>query len=421
MTTMKRNPMKYTILLFTLLPFLLQAQIPMGLSFQSVVRDENNNLLASRDLEARIDIVHKAAETTLVFSEGHDCSTNINGLAYLTIGQGENEFGNLSEVDWKSGGLSVRFFVEISGTFVLIEELPLGSFPYAFHTALTDSIFGYSFALPAGEARGDLIYWDGEAWAGLSAGAPGDYLNASAAGMPYWESPADNALRQELLGILNEEIDMLTISGGVFSRGCATGELPEEICALDEFPLQEITIADFNLGKTEVTQRLWTSIMGFNPSVYVCTSCPVTNISWYDVQVFINRLNRITGKSYRLPSESEWEYAAKEGLTADLNSTAVYAANSGKIQQVASKAADGLGLYDMRGNVWEWVSDWYHAAYYGREDLDNPVGPFTGIRKSIRGCAYDSTVSNCLISNREALNPDSRRKNIGFRLAASAE
>lgn len=413
--------MKYILILFAFLPLFLQAQLPMGMNFQAVVRDENNNLLASQELKARIDIVRTAAETELVFSEFHDCSTNINGLTYITIGQGDAEFGNLTEVDWRSGGLSVRFFAEISGSFIQIEELPLASFPYAFHTAIADSVFGYSFAFPAGNNKGDLLYWSGNAWAGLPAGLPGEYLNASAEGMPFWENVEDNVARSQLLNLLDEEIQMVAIDGGVFSRGCAAGELPEEICALDEFPVKDIEVADFSLGKIEVTQRLWTSMMGFNPSAYVCSSCPVTNISWYEVQLFINRLNRLTGKSYRLPTESEWEFAAKKGLTPDLNATAVFAANSGKIQEVASKMPDALGLYDMRGNVWEWVSDWYHAAYYARQEEDNPEGPFTGIRKTFRGCAFDSAAANCLISNREAVAPDSRRKNVGFRLAASAE
>lgn len=414
--------MRIIVFLLLVCPLMLRAQMPMGMSFQSVVRDQDNTLLADQRLNGRIDILRIAGSEDLLYSELHEFTTNTNGLAYLVIGQGIAETGMLSDIDWRQGPIFVRFYAESpsSGNYYLTEEMELATLPYAFHTAVADSIFGFSLGIPPGSAQGDLLFWKDGAWSVLPVGEKDSYLTFSPEGQLTWESREDVVSENAYINSIQAEIDMVAIEGGSFNMGCEAGANPGEICSLDEFPVREVEIGSFSLGKTEVTQRLWTLIMGFNPSSAICNDCPVTDISWYDTQVFINRLNRLTGKNYRLPTESEWEYAARKGSTGNLDATAVYAGNSGSVQEVATKTPDNSQVYDLQGNVWEWVADWYQANYYSKQISDNPEGPLRGIRKTYRGCAFDSSLANCLVSNRESAEPDTRKRNVGFRLAGSA-
>ncbi len=159
-----------------------------------------------------------------------------------------------------------------------------------------------------------------------------------------------------------------------------------------EKPVHEVCLGDFYIGKYEVTQGQWQSVMGSNtlslsPAAggEKCLTCPVGNISWNEVQEFIGRLNsRSGGKKYRLPTEAEWEYAARSGGKDeqyagggnDLNKIAWYNVNSGNtLHPVGSKAPNGLGIYDMSGNDWEMTGDWYDSNYYANSPRNNPTGP----------------------------------------------
>ena len=208
----------------------------------------------------------------------------------------------------------------------------------------------------------------------------------------------------------------------------------------DEEPVHTVCVGDFYMGETEVTQGKWQEIMGNNPSRFKgCNDCPVENVSWNDVQEFIRRLNEKStlnkggeGGIYRLPTEAEWEYAARSGgkkerytgtsNEAELGEYAWYDENSGgKTHPVRQKRPNGLGLYDMSGNVWEWVSDWYGEDYYKSSPKDNPKGPSTGKYRVFRGgsCVDSPRFSRAAVQDRA--EPAWRDSDIGFRLAVSAQ
>ena len=167
----------------------------------------------------------------------------------------------------------------------------------------------------------------------------------------------------------NDDIDMVLIPAGSFIMGSETN--------IDEKPPRTVYIRSFLLGKTEVTQKQWLEVMGSNPSRFnACgLGCPVENVSWNDVQEFIAKLNQKTGQKYRLPSEAEWEYAARAGTTTDwshgneeskLGNYAWYSQNSGsETQAVGQKRPNAFGLFDMHGNLWEWTQDCWHENYAG--------------------------------------------------------
>ncbi len=165
-------------------------------------------------------------------------------------------------------------------------------------------------------------------------------------------------------------LDMVTIPKGSFTMGCKDGR--DKDCYPDESPAHSVQVSAFQLGKTEVTQGQWQAVMGNNPSEFKnCgDNCPVENVSWEDIQIFIKKLNAQTGKTYRLPSEAEWEYACRAGQDSshcggnDVNAVALYGDNSGsKTHAVGGKQANAWGLHDMSGNVWEWVQDSSHSDY----------------------------------------------------------
>ena len=186
-----------------------------------------------------------------------------------------------------------------------------------------------------------------------------------------------------------------------------------------------VTLKSFALGKTEVTQGQWKAIMGSNPSNFTSCgdNCPVEQVSWNDAQAFIQKLNAKTGKQYRLPSEAEWEYACHAGGrqtycgSDDLNSLAWHDGNSGNsTHPVAGKQANAFGLYDMSGNVWEWVEDSYHADYNGAP-ADGSVWQGDGANRVLRGGSWIVSPRVGRDARRNWYEPGSSYYNLGFRLA----
>jgi formylglycine-generating enzyme required for sulfatase activity len=223
-------------------------------------------------------------------------------------------------------------------------------------------------------------------------------------------------------------IDMVTVPGGIFTMGCTK----EQFCGNDEesFTLpHSVTVGDFQLSRYEVTQRLWKVVMGNNPSKNTEDDlCPVERVSWNDVQRFIIKLNQQTGMEYRLPTETEWEYAARGGNKSkgyrysgsnNIDDVAWYNGNSGgKTQKIDTKQPNELGVYNMSGNVYEWVSDWYSD--YSLETQVNPTGPLSGEDRVIRGGSWDyGGREACRVSARSAGLPDYSASDVGFRLALS--
>ena len=221
-------------------------------------------------------------------------------------------------------------------------------------------------------------------------------------------------------------IDMVRVEAGTFTMG-ATPEMKDPY--KDEKPTHQVTLTnDYYIGKYEVTQALWQAVMGNNPSNFKGDNLPVENVSWNDCQEFLSKLNSITGKTFRLPTEAEWEYAARGGKKSrgyqysgsnDLSDVAWYDNNSGgKTHAVGSKQANELGIYDMAGNVWEWCQDWKGS--YSSSSQVNPTGANSGSYRVRRGGNWDFTARSCSSSYRYGgSSPDCRRGILGLRLVLS--
>ena len=216
---------------------------------------------------------------------------------------------------------------------------------------------------------------------------------------------------------------MVYVKGGTFTMG-ATSEQTE--ADDDEKPTHNVTLSDYYIGQTEVTQQLWQAVMGNNPSRFTGDSRrPVEQVSWDDCQNFIRELNRITGQKFHLPTEAQWEYAARGGSKSshtkysgshNIGNVAWYDGNSGNTTHpVATKQANELGIYDMSGNVWEWCADWYGT--YGNNAQTNPTGPTSGQGRVLRGGGWFSGARICRSSNRYGFDPSFRDDDNGLRLA----
>jgi formylglycine-generating enzyme required for sulfatase activity len=215
---------------------------------------------------------------------------------------------------------------------------------------------------------------------------------------------------QSASGNLNNTIiEMEAIKGGTFQMGSKESR--------DEQPIHSVTLNSFNIGKTEVTQAQWKSIMGSNPSNFKGDNLPVENVSWDDVQIFIGKLKAKTGKTYRLPTEAEWEYAAGKIDETSLGDYAWYDVNSNKTTHpVGTKQPNQFGLYDMGGNVWEWCNDWYEADYYSKSQPENPKGPSASSSRVRRGGSWLDGASYCRVAFRGNGTPVIRSYTLGFRL-----
>jgi len=214
---------------------------------------------------------------------------------------------------------------------------------------------------------------------------------------------------------------MVWVEGGTFTMGC-TPEQGDDYWS-DESPAHSVTLDGYYIGETEVTQALWTAVMGSNPSYHKGNNLPVERVSWVDAQDFIKKLNQLTGRTFSLPTEAEWEYAARGGSKScgykyagsdDIDAVAWYYGNSGSsTHPVAQKAANELGLYDMSGNVWEWCSDWYGG--YSSGTQRNPTGPGSGTDRVLRGGSWFNYAGYCRVSYRYRSNP-ANRGYFGFRM-----
>lgn len=229
---------------------------------------------------------------------------------------------------------------------------------------------------------------------------------------------------------------MKPVDGGFFKMGCEYGN-----SSIAWGPRHNVNVSSFFMGETEVTQGLWKAVMGTEPSYEggwaeeygKGEDFPAYYVSWNDCQEFISKLNEFTGKNFRLPTEAEWEYAARGGvkncglnktipMRGDFDGGAWYGYNSqNKIHVVKGLSPNILGLYDMRGNVREWCHDWYESDYYSNSPFDNPQGPSNSSIKHrvLRGGGWDSVKKNSQVYSRSDTEPWQRRNNIGFRLVLS--
>jgi formylglycine-generating enzyme required for sulfatase activity len=213
--------------------------------------------------------------------------------------------------------------------------------------------------------------------------------------------------------------DMVDVEGGEFRMGSIDGRK-------NESPVHFVTLSDFRIGKYPVTQKQWNAVMDNNPPSgnRKGDNYPVENVSLSDAQKFCNALSEKTGKRYRLPTEAEWEYAARGGKkrknykysgSNSLNEVGWYCENSDRTTyEVGEKEANELGIYDMSGNVWEWCSDWYGD--YSNERQEDPTGPSCGSDRIIRGGSWNSNANVCRSTHRGAINPEDRHPSLGFRV-----
>jgi formylglycine-generating enzyme required for sulfatase activity len=235
------------------------------------------------------------------------------------------------------------------------------------------------------------------------------------------DAPAPDLPRNYTETVGGVEFTMIYVEGGTFQMGDTFGE-----GSSDEKPVHPVTLDGYYLGQTEVTQALWRAVMGNNPSYFKdCDQCPVEQVSWEDAQAFIQKLNQRTGKKYALPTEAQWEFAARGGTksqgykyagSGSEGDVAWYGGNSdSKTHPAANKKANELGLYDMSGNVWEWCQDWYDT--YPSSPARNPTGPSTGSNRVYRGGSWVIYPQFLRVADRSSYAPTYSRSGLGFRLA----
>ena len=227
----------------------------------------------------------------------------------------------------------------------------------------------------------------------------------------------NNRIIQNLLN------NMVYIEGGTFMMG-ATYRKDHDAQTIEK-PTHHVTLSSFSIGRYEVTQEEWIAVTGSNPSYFKGPKLPVERVSWEDCQTFISKLNAITGRQFRLPTEAEWEYAARGGNLSwgykfsgsnKINQIAWYDDNgSKKTHEVGTKAPNELGLYDMSGNVWEWCNDYYGK--YSSSAQTNPTGPSVGTRRVQRGGCFMEPAWCCRVSTRYFYFPSELSSSIGLRLA----
>ena len=237
-------------------------------------------------------------------------------------------------------------------------------------------------------------------------------------------SSSANATREIVVN--GVKFKMIYVAGDTFMMG-ATAE--QDGYDNDETPVHQVTLSDYFIGETEVTQELWYAVMGSNPSNFTRSSRnPVECVSWHDCQTFIQKLNQLTGLRFRLPTEAEWEYAARGGNKSKgykysgsnrIDDVAWYEGNSGNTtHEVAKCYPNELGLYDMSGNVYEWCSDWIGS--YSSMAQTDPSGVSSGFSRVRRGGSWISDAQQgCRVSSRYYNAPGARSYHIGFRLVSS--
>ena len=220
-----------------------------------------------------------------------------------------------------------------------------------------------------------------------------------------------NGAHVETFNVNGVTFEMVKVDGGSFMMGSYDGYD-------DEKPVHNESVGTFYIGKTEVTQQLWNAVMGSNPSNFRGENLPVECVSWFDCQEFVERLSRMTGRIFRLPTEAEWEYAARGGNKSrgykysgsdDVYRVAWYEENSGsRTHPVAQKLDNELGIFDMSGNVWEWCADNYSSSYNQPRNSSYRVN---------RGGGWGNAAAHCRVANRYYNSPGYRSFNLGLRLA----
>ncbi len=262
----------------------------------------------------------------------------------------------------------------------------------------------------------------------MTAATAAAVVAAGGMGAGYAKSPpsVDSTIKETVNGYT---FDMVRVDNGTFTMGCTSEQGSD--CETDESPSHSVTLSSYYIGKYEVTQELWKAVMGSLPSEFKGDSLPVERVSWnIIVNEFIPKLNKLTGRTYRLPTEAEWEYAARGGNKSgghkysgsnNIDDVAWYGYRKGgtsgeTTNPVGTKSPNELGIYDMSGNVWEWVSDWYSDVAYSSTVQTDPTGPSSGSLRVLRGGSWFNGAMYCRVSNRNGCYPGFSFNDFGFRL-----
>ena len=369
------------------------AQAPQGFSYQAVLRDAQNAVVAGETVGITVSILQGSAEGTAVFTESHSVTTNANGLISLVVGS-ENPTA-FAAIDWSAGPYWIKTESQY-GT----QAQQLMSVPYAQYAAKADL---------------SALYTKAEVDAKLAE------LQTQVERLKYEKTYTVNGI----------SFKMVYVQGGTFTMGVQStdenGDNYDSEAYSSESPVHSVTLSSYSIGETEVTQALWKAVMGAenNPSNIKGDDLPVEMVSWNDVQTFISKLNELTGANFRLPTEAEWEYAARGGNKSQdykysgsntIGDVAWYEGNSDyTTHAVATKAPNELGIYDMSGNVFEWCQDRY-GGYAGTAQTD-PQGPDTGSDRVIRGGCWRYSAGFCRVAYRFGDFPDDGYNYLGLRLA----
>lgn len=251
-------------------------------------------------------------------------------------------------------------------------------------------------------------------------------LDESIAAPTEHDEPAET----NTITVYDYRINLISVEGGEFTLGAT----PEQgiFAAFDEKPAVNITLDSFYIADAPVTQALWQAVMDEEPpSCFDGFELPVERVTWYEVNEFIRKLNEKMGYQFRLPTEAEWEYAARGGIKsrhfkyAGCNDENImdycwlHDNSNATSHQVKQKKPNELNIYDMSGNIGEWCMDWYHNSYSLNGISENPKGPSSGSYKVFRGGSWNAKAADCRVSKRFFMNPDYRNRLVGFRLAAS--
>lgn len=363
--------------------------------------------IMSSPANAQVSIDGKVVGTTPLFIPeyiigGHDVVISRDGYSTHSERISLEEGGTASVNATLSLGRPITITCATAGAHIFVDGIDMGASP--FNGSL--SFGSHKVYATAGGKR--------------TAERTVDVPNGTGALQPVALSFFGN----ETFTVKGVQFTMVAVEGGTFTMGATPEQTGYDN---DEQPTHQVTLSSYYIGETEVTQALWEAVMGNNPSFFKGKQLPVEQVSWNDCQEFIRKLNDLTGKKFRLPTEAEWEFAASGGKKSrgykysgsnNITDVAWYDGKSGgNTHPVKTKQANELGIYDMSGNVWEWCQDWYGS--YNSNAQTNPTGPISGSARVDRGGSWLHFAGYCRSSGRGYCGHYLRNHYLGFRLVLS--